>query len=107
MDGKERYTDNIFMERLWRTVKYEEAYLEAYANASEAMRELGAYFRFYNGQRPHQPLLYWTPAQVFHQVPDAGGGAEIQAWDSSRDPALVSLAGAAGLSLNSAPTLSN
>ena len=54
MDGKGRYADNIFVERLWRTVKYEEVYLKAYANASEAGRELGAYFRFYNDQRPHQ-----------------------------------------------------
>ncbi len=52
MDGKGRYTDNIFVERLWRTVKYEEVYLKAYTNASEARRELGAYFRFYNDQRP-------------------------------------------------------
>ena len=53
MDGKERYADNIFVERLWRTVKYEEAYLKA--NASETRRELGAYLRFYNDQRPHRP----------------------------------------------------
>ena len=55
MDGKERYADNIFVERLWRTVKYEDAYLKAYANASETRRELGAYLRFYNDQRPHRP----------------------------------------------------
>ena len=48
MDGKGRYQDNIFVERLWRTVKYEEVYLKAYASAGEARRELGAYFRFYN-----------------------------------------------------------
>ena len=64
MDGKGRYADNIFVERLWRTVKYEEVYLKAYANASEARRELGAYFRFYNNQRPHQALGYRTPAEV-------------------------------------------
>ena len=46
MDGKGRYQDNIFVERLWRTVKYEEVYLKAYFNAVEARRELGAYFRF-------------------------------------------------------------
>ena len=54
MDGKGRYADNILVERLWRTVKYEEVYLKAYVNAGEARRELGAYFRFYNDQRPHQ-----------------------------------------------------
>ena len=69
MDGKGRYTDNIFVERLWRTVKYEEVYLKACANASEARRELGAYFRFYNDQRPHQALGYRTPAEVFHGEP--------------------------------------
>ena len=63
MDGKGRYTDNIFVERLWRTVKYEEVYLKAYAYAKEARRELGAYFRFYNDQRPHQALGYRTSGQ--------------------------------------------
>ena len=66
MDGKGRYTDNIFVERLWRTVEYEDVYLKAYVNAGEARRELGAYFRFYNNQRPHQALGYRTPAEVFH-----------------------------------------
>ena len=61
MDGKGRYADNIFVERLWRTVKYEEVYLKAYANSSEVRRELGAYFRFYNDKRPHQALGYQTP----------------------------------------------
>ena len=72
MDGKGRYSDNIFVERLGRTVKYEEVYLKTYVNAGEARRELGAYFRFYNNQRPHQALGYRTPAEVFHgeqQVP--------------------------------------
>ena len=50
MDGRGQYNDNIFVERLWRTVKYEEVYL----NATEARRGLSAYFRFYNDQRPHQ-----------------------------------------------------
>ncbi len=66
MDGRGRYQDNIFVERLWRTVKYEEVYLKAYANAGEARRELGAYFRFYNERRPHQALGYRTPAEVFY-----------------------------------------
>ena len=72
MDGKGRYTDNIFVERLWPTVKYEEVYLKAYATATEARRELSHYFRFYNDQRPHQALGYRTPAEVFHQVTDVG-----------------------------------
>ena len=62
----ERRSGNIFVERLWPTVKYEEVYLKAYVNAVEARRELGAYFRFYNKLRPHQALGYQTPAEVFH-----------------------------------------
>ena len=69
MDGRGRYQDNIFVERLWRTVKYEEVYLKAYGNATEARRELGEYFRFYNNRRPHQALGYRTPAEVFHGEP--------------------------------------
>ena len=107
MDGKGRYADNIFVERLWRTVKYEEVYLKAYANASEARREPGAYFRFYNDQRPHQALGYRTPAEVFHQVTDVGEEGAVQARKSPIDQMLVSLAGVAGLSLNSTSILSN
>ena len=65
MDGKGRYRDNIFVERLWRTVKYEEVYLKAYTDGRQARTELEAYFRFYNAQRPHQALSYRTPAEVF------------------------------------------
>ena len=72
MDGKGRYADNIFVERLWRTVKYEDVYLKAYAK--EARRELGAYFRFYNDHGAHQALGNWTPGEVFHQVTDIGEG---------------------------------
>ena len=54
------------MERLWRTVKYEEVYLKAYASVLEAQKEQEDYFRFYNGLRPHQALGYRTPAEVFH-----------------------------------------
>ena len=54
MDGKGRYSDNMFVERLWRTVKYEEVYLKAYASVLGAQRGLEDYFRFYNGLRPHQ-----------------------------------------------------
>ena len=70
MDGKRRYSDNIFVERLWRTVKYEEVYLKAYANVNEARRELGDYFRFYNDLRLHQALGYRTPAEVFYGEQD-------------------------------------
>ena len=106
MDGKGRYADNIFVERLWRTVKYEEVYLKAYADAKEARRELGAYFRFYNDQRPHQALGYRTPAEVYHQAMNVQGEAPEER-RCSPEPARVSLAGAAGLSLNSTSILSN
>ena len=72
-DGKGRYQDNIMVERLWRTVKYEEVYLKAYAGAGGAGKELGAYFHFYSNQRPHQALGYRTPAEVFHGHPMAVG----------------------------------
>ena len=71
MDGKGRYQDNIFVERLWRTVKYEEVYLKAYASVLEAQRGLEDYFRFYNGLRPHQALGYRTPAEVFYGEQEA------------------------------------
>ena len=90
MDGKGRYRDNIFVERLWRTVKYEEVYLKAYTSASEARRELGAYFRFYNNQRPHQALGYRTPAEVFHQVRNAPA-EESKVTEDPPEQVLVSL----------------
>ena len=65
MDGKGSYNDNLFIERLWRTVKYEEVYLKAYQDGREARIGLGNYFRFYNTERPHQSLGYRTPAEVF------------------------------------------
>ncbi len=65
MDGRGRARDNIFTERLWRTVKYEEVYLTEYATPREARQGLGAYFQFYNHERPHQALAYQTPAAVY------------------------------------------
>ncbi len=67
MDGKGRYLDNIFVERLWRSVKYEEVYLKAYQNGTEARQGIGAYLDFYNRERPHQALGYRTPGQVFDE----------------------------------------
>jgi len=64
-DGRGRVWDNIFIERLWRSVKYEEVYLKDYANVPEALHGLDDYFRFYNTQRHHQALGYRTPEQVF------------------------------------------
>jgi len=65
MDGRGRAFDNILLERLWRTVKYEEVYLSDYGDGREAHDRLGAYFRFYNEERPHQALDYRTPAEVY------------------------------------------
>ncbi len=65
MDGKGRALDNIFVERLWRTVKYEEVYLRDYASPREARQGLSAYFLFYNEVRPHQALGFRTPAETY------------------------------------------
>jgi putative transposase len=65
MDGRGRVFDNIMVERLWRTVKYEEVYLKDYTTPREARRGLGEYFAFYNEERPHQSLSYATPAEVY------------------------------------------
>lgn len=65
MDGRGRAFDNIFVERLWRSVKYEEVYLKDYGVVDEARRGLGDYFVFYNNERPHQSLSYRTPAEVY------------------------------------------
>lgn len=68
MDGRGHCFDNIFVERLWRSVKYEEVYLKSYGDAREARRELGAYFRFYNDQRPHQSLGLKTPRDYYENL---------------------------------------
>ncbi len=66
MDGKGRALDNIFTERLWRSVKYEEVYLHDYATPRDARRGLAAYFLFYNDERLHQSLRCRTPSMVYH-----------------------------------------
>ena len=100
MDGKGSYNDNLFIERLWRSVKYEEVYLKAYQDGREARIGLGNYFRFYNTERPHQALGYRTPAEVYSVIqvePTNGGMVE----SLTSDPL-----GIAGPNLNSAPILS-
>ena len=77
MDGRGRVSDNIFIERLWRTVKYEEVYLKDYVDVLEAIANLKSYFAFYNHQRPHQALGYQTPAVIYlGKVKGAGGGSK-------------------------------
>jgi putative transposase len=67
MDGKGRCMDNIFVERLWRSLKYEEVYLHAYATVAEAKAGIGAWLDFYNEERPHQSLGYRTPRQIYQE----------------------------------------
>jgi len=100
MDGKGSYNDNLFIERLWRSVKYEEVYLKVYQDGREARIGLGNYFRFYNTERPHQALGYRTPAEVYSVIqvePTNGGMVE----SLTSDPL-----GIAGPNLNIAPILS-
>jgi putative transposase len=102
MDGKGSYNDNLFIERLWRTVKYEEVYLRAYQGGRDARESLGEYFHFYNIERPHQAFGYRTPAEVFTPIPTLvatieGGMVESLTPDPLRR---------AGPDLNIAPILS-
>ena len=100
MDGKGSYRDNLFIERLWRTVKYEEVYLKAYQNGKEARIGISDYFRFYNTARPHQALGYRTPGDVFTPTP----------FEDTEDGMIESLTlgtiDTAGHYLNLAPLLS-
>lgn len=75
MDGRGRALDNIFVERLWRSVKYEDVYLKGYASMPELLLGLTEYFAFYNGERPHQGLGNRTPDAVYDS--GEGGGASI------------------------------
>lgn len=75
MDGRGRALDNIFVERLWRSVKYEDVYLKGYANMAELTVGLAQYFALYNAERPHQALGYQTPNHVYST--GVGGGALI------------------------------
>jgi len=104
MDGKGSYNDNLFIERLWRTVKYEEVYLKAYQDGREARIGLGNYFRFYNTERPHQALGYRTPAEVFNSTTveaTSAGMVESLLPDTSTETLRI-----AGPDLNIAPILS-
>jgi putative transposase len=69
MDGKGAWRDNVFVERLWRTIKYEEVYLHAYRNVPEAREAIGKYLIFYNTKRPHSSLDGQTPDQVYFNMP--------------------------------------
>ncbi len=75
MDGKGRWVDNVFVERLWKSVKYEHVYLHAYETVAEARAKLGGYLEFFNSRRPHSSLDRQTPDMVYFktqpQVPAA------------------------------------
>jgi len=75
MDGKGRWVDNVFVERLWRSVKYEEVYLHAYETPREVNSALTRYFSFYNGRRPHQSLDQRTPDAVYFAAADLSQAA--------------------------------
>lgn len=77
MDGKGRALDNIFIERLWRSVKYEEIYLNEYQNVSHLKQSLKKYFHFYNTERPHQSLEYRTPIEFNKTATQRPGVASI------------------------------
>lgn len=69
MDGKRAWRDNVFVERLWRTIKYEEVYLRAYISVSEARAGIGRYLRLHNNRRPHSSLDGKTPDQAYFNQP--------------------------------------
>ncbi len=103
MDGKGRYLDNIFVERLWRSIKYEEVYLKAYQTVAEARTGINAYLEFYNQQRPHQALGYRTPAEVYQNGQEE---KEAAAQEVGLPSGVVKPSAGAGDSLNLALRLS-
>lgn len=110
MDGRGRAFDNIFFERLWRTVKYEEVYLKDYRSMAEARENLRQYFRFYNTQRPHQSLAYRTPAEVYFDKAEHTDGrrsaAAAVAPVALRAPCVTAASHKATVHLNSETLLS-
>jgi putative transposase len=76
MDGRGRALDNVFIERLWRSLKYEEVYLKAYRSVGELEAGLEGWFAFYNHERPHQSLAYRTPAEVYDGAEPVSPGGE-------------------------------
>jgi len=100
MGGRESYNDNLVVERLWRTVKYEEVYLKAYQDIREAKISLGNYFHFYNTERPHQTLGYKTPAEASISTPPGVPN------ENAVESLVRNKLGMAGSNLNIAPILS-
>jgi putative transposase len=105
MDGKGHYTDNLFIERLWRSLKYEEVYLKAYTGGKEARAGIGEYFDFYNMERLHQALSYRTPAEVLIKGKKTASLADLV--ESGKPSLLAEPTEIVGPALNSAFLLSN
>jgi putative transposase len=117
MDGKGRASDNVFTERLWRTIKYEEVYLKEYASPKEARRSLAEYLDFYNYRRRHQSLDYETPAFIYYgqptaltsEMPDALPLAQasddpaVDKWKTAKESAVYHLPTAATTTATSMP----
>ena len=94
MDGRGRALDNIFVERLWRSLKYEDIYLKSYSSVPELMLGLTEYFRFYNTERMHQSLSNRMPVDVYRTA--SGGGAMIvERYDVKENPKTVKTRGSA------------
>ena len=94
MDGRGRALDNIFVERLWRSLKYEDIYLKSYSSVPELMLGLTEYFRFYNTERMHQSLSNRMPVDVYRTA--SGGGAMIvEKYDVKENPKTVKTRGSA------------
>lgn len=89
MDGVGRAYDNIFVERLWRSLKHEEVYLRDYGMMPEARRGIGEWFEFYNHRRPHQALGYRTPAEVYGIANVIGSGTGIGAFTPANAPVAL------------------
>ena len=91
MDGKGAWRDNVFVERLWRSVKYEEVYLRAYESVSEARASIGRYLDFYNRRRPHSSLDGIIPDQAyFNPLPFRLAASTYQSGNLFRQPGLTS-----------------
>lgn len=90
MDGRGRCMDNIFTERLWRSVKYEEVYLKSYGDIEEARTNLAIYFKFYNDKRRHQSLEYKTPTEIYENKKSARAEYEITQQLTSLNKSLLS-----------------
>jgi putative transposase len=107
MDGRARAFDNIFIERLWRSVKHEEVYLHDYQTPAESRLGLGRYFAFYNHQRPHQGLDYRTPAEVYGLPPtprrSRGPQAGIMIRPAVAPVALPAPSATAGTTVDASP----